>query len=140
MGKWDIFKWEPRAGEEGLVSAGNGLWQVLPCRQRSLHKALISRDLCRADGWAPGTSDVHGRFGLVFSEMHLLQVSCSPKTLFCHCFLRGRLLQVSAAGRVVEVSEVNRQLWQQELLGGMSRESRGCLPHLGDEQCVCKGS
>lgn len=76
------------------MSAGNGLWQVLAWRQKSLHKAFISKDLCRADGWAPGTPDVQDActvlLGPLFSEMRLLQMPCSPKALFCHCLLPQR--------------------------------------------------
>lgn len=66
----------PEAGEGGLVSTGNGSWQVLACGQRSLQKAFISQDLCRADGWIPGKPVVHAAclvvLGPLFSEMLLL--------------------------------------------------------------------
>lgn len=45
---------------------------------------------------------------------------------------------MSAAGRVVEVFEVNKQLWQQELLGGMSGKAgkAGTGSHTSGMSCV----
>lgn len=63
--------WGGRVGEHG-----NGLWQIVAQGQRSLHKALISQDLCRADGWVPGEPDVPAVclvvLGPLFSEVPLL--------------------------------------------------------------------